>query len=149
MKPGIQTLFAEAGEAACYALSGGDVADEYLQKHGRPGVDPCQALLVGIDKKRIYYNPNDENDEKNFYVDNMAGFLEDLTGVRWEVTKAAPDAVIPPGSYVIERWERVKTGAVLGHFARTKAPRPFNSLTRSLCVERGTLVSLRICTPLD
>ena len=34
MKPGIQTLFAEAGEAACYAFDLADVAQEWLEKRG-------------------------------------------------------------------------------------------------------------------
>lgn len=155
MKPGIQTFFAEAGEAACYALCGIDVADEWALDLVARGLhlpvvehDPCQALLEGVEKKRIHYNADDANDEQNFYVDDMAGFLEDLTGVPWRVEKASPDTPIPPGSYAIERYERFVTGAVLGHFARIRAKRPFNSLSRSLCVERGRLVSLRICTPL-
>ena len=151
MKPGIQTFFAEAGETACYALCLVDVADEWGRTKFGPRaaeLDPCAMLQLGVAKGRIHYNEQDPNDEQNFYVDEPAKFLEDLTGVPWKVEKAAPDAAVPPGSYTIERWERAVTGAILGHFARMKAKRPFNSLSKSLCVERGRLVSYRVCTPL-
>ena len=147
MKPGIQTLFAEAGEAACYAFDLMDVAQEWFERRGLSVVlDPCQSLQLGVDKKRIHYNPDDENDEQNFYVDAAALFLEDLTGVPWEVWKAESDyeGRARPDEYLILRSERIKTGAVLGHFWR----RRFNSLRHSLCVERGKIVSLRVCRPL-
>ena len=148
MKPGIQTFFAEAGEAACYAFDLIDVANEWEARF-KPNLvphDPCQALQLGVDLKRIRYNPNDENDENNFFVESPALFLQDLTGVAWEVWKAEPDYEegAKPDEYVILRSERVKTGAVIGHFWR----RRFNSLTHSLCVERGKIVSLRVCRPL-
>ena len=146
MKPGIQTFFAEAGEAACYALDLIDVADEWGATWGQPAKDPCKALQTGIDLGCIHYSANDENDEQNFYVENPAKFLEDLTGVRWEVRKEPPEyeAQAKPDEFVILRSERVKTGATLGHFWR----RRFNSLVHSLCVERGKIVSLRVCRPL-
>ena len=152
MKPGIQTLFAEAGEAACYAFDLIDVSQEWFErqaaKEGKlPCVlDPCQSLQRGIDLKRIHYNPDDENDEQNFYVEAPALFLQDLTGVPWEVWKAEPDyeGRAAPDEYVILRSERVSTGKTMGHFWR----RRFNSLRHSLCVERGKIVSLRVCRPL-
>ena len=147
MKPGIQTFFAEVGEAACYTLDLIDVAQEWHERHGT-GVelDPCQCLQRGVDLKRIYYNAADEADEQNFFVQKAAAYLEDLTGVRWEVRKEPPEyeAQALPNEYLILRSERVKTGAVLGHFWR----RRFNSLVHSLCVERGKIVSLRVCRPL-
>ena len=147
MKSGIQTLFAEAGEAACYAFDLADVAQEWLEKRGLTKVlDPCQSLQKGIDSKRIHYNPDDENDEQNFFVDAPALFLQDLTGVPWEVWKAEPDyeGRAQADEYVILRSERTSTGKTVGHFWR----RRFNSLRHSLCVERGKIVSLRICRPL-
>lgn len=146
MKPGIQTFFAEAGEAACYAICLIDVADEWGESWGQRPIDPCQALLAGVAAGRIHYNEDDPNDEDNFYVEAPALFLEDLTGIRWEVEKAEPrqEALVPAGSYCILRSERQATGVTVGHFWR----RRFNSLRRSLCVERGQIVSLRVCTPL-
>ena len=147
MKPGIQTLFAEAGEAACYAFDLIDVAQEWFERHGRPNVlDPCRSLQDGIDLKRIHYNPDDEADENNFFVEAPALFLQDLTGVPWEVWKADPDyeGRAAPDEYVILRSERASTGKTVGHFWR----RRFNSLRHSLCVERGKIVSLRVCRPL-
>ena len=146
MKSGIQTFFAEAGEAACYALDLVDVADEWGATWGQPAKDPCKALQTGIDLGRIHYNAQDEADEDNFFVTDPARFLEDLTGVPWEVRKEAPEyeARARPGEFVILRSERVSTGKTIGHFWR----RRFNSLTHSLCVERGKIVSLRVCRPL-
>ena len=147
MKPGIQTFFAEAGEAACYALDLIDVAQEWHEVHNTlVTIDPCQALQFGIARKRIHYNAEDENDENNFFVEEPAMFLDDLTAHAWEVRKEPPEyeAQARPDEFVILRSERVKTGAVLGHFWR----RRFNSLVHSLCVERGKIVSLRVCRPL-
>ena len=148
MNSGIQTFFAEAGEAACYALDLIDVANEWEARF-RPTLvphDPCQALQLGVDLKRISYNPDDENDENNFYVDSPALFLQDLTGVPWEVWKVGPEyeGRAKPDEYVILRSERASTGKTVGHFWR----RRFNSLRHSLCVERGKIVSLRVCRPL-
>lgn len=146
----IQTFFAEAGESACYGFMLGDVADEFDEERCRKiggvhdPIDPCQSLLLGVERKRIHYNWDDENDENNFFVDFPEAFLEDLTGVRWEVRKEAPDYQPKPGEYIIKRSERTSTGKVLGHFWRDRC----NSLRRSLCVERGTVVSLRVCRPL-
>ena len=64
----------------------------------------------------------------------------------WEVWKAEPDYEerAQADEYVILRSERTSTGKTVGHFWR----RRFNSLRHSLCVERGKIVSLRICRPL-
>ena len=147
MKPGIQTFFAEAGEAACYAFDLIDVAQEWLERRGRDlKLDPCQSLELGVNAGHIHYNPEDEADENNFFVRDPAMFLQNLTGVPWEVWKAAPDYEerARPDEYVILRSERVSVGKTIGHFWR----RRFNSLTHSLCVERGKIVSLRVCRPL-
>lgn len=147
MNNGIQTLFAEAGEAACYGFDLIDVSQEWFERHGLSVVlDPCQSLQKGIDNKRIHYNPDDEADEQNFFVESPALFLQDLTGVPWEVWKAGPEyeGRAQADEYVILRSERTSTGKVIGHFWR----RRFNSLRHSLCVERGKIVSLRVCRPL-
>jgi hypothetical protein len=141
MKAGIQTFFGEAGEAACYALDLINVAEEFLQGE----VDPCSALLGGIDRKFIHYSWNDAEDNDNFYVSKPAEFLEYLTGRKWKVVKTIPDYEPKPGEYVIQRWERTKTGAIIGHFRRPN----WDSLVSSATVRLGTIVSLRICSPTE
>jgi hypothetical protein len=137
MKPGIQTVLQEAGEAACYALCLGDVAQEHLGCE----LTACTVLDAAIEGKYVHYDPNNSDDNDNFYVEYPAGLLGALTGEVWDVRKESADYTALPGEYVIERWERVKTGAVIGHFKRPN----WNSLVRSATVEFGKLVSLRIC----
>lgn len=139
MKAGVQTLFSEAGEAACLAFCYTDVAQEYLKRE----LDPCSSLYAGIEFKFIKYNEKDANDNDNFYVDDPEGFLEYLTGIPWEVRKETPDYIPRPGDYVIRRFERIKTGATIAHFNRPL----FDSLTDSATVRYGKLASYRICRP--
>ena len=143
MRSGIQTIFAEAGEAACYALSLGMVAEKWIR--GNVDMvyeqDACQVLLIGIGNEDIYYNESNTNDNNNFYVEDPAGLLRSLTSRNWEVFKADADYVPRPGEFAIQRWERVKTGAVLGHFRL----RDWDPIKDSTTVRLGSIVSQRIC----
>jgi hypothetical protein len=141
MNQGIQTVLQEAGEAACYALCLGHVAQERLNHE----LTACTVLDAAIDGKYVHYDPNNSDDNNNFYVDYPAGLLGALTGEVWDVRREDADYVPKPGEYVIERWERVKTGTTTGHFKRPN----WNSLVHSATVEQGRLVSLRICKVIE
>jgi hypothetical protein len=136
MKPGIQTLLGEAGEAACYAL---DIIEIAERERGQR-LDPVGALCQGIERGYIYYNENDPDDNGNFFVENPAMLLAIFAGGRWTVEKAGPDYVPARGEYVVDRWERVRTGAVTGHF---RLP-DWDSLRNSQTVKYGKIVSKRV-----
>jgi phage gp29-like protein len=72
---GIQTFLQEAGETACYALSIIKIAERIT---GR-SIEPVTALVDGIEKKRIRYNWNDQDDGDNFFVADPAALLAALT----------------------------------------------------------------------
>jgi hypothetical protein len=112
MKQGIQTLLGEAGEAACYAL---DIL-EIAEREGGRKLNPLEALYQGIEREYIHYNEKDPNDNDNFFVENPPALLSMLVGGRWTVEKTGPGYLPAPGEQVVDRWERVKTGAVIGHF---------------------------------
>jgi hypothetical protein len=136
MKSGIQTLLGEAGEAACYAL---DILEIAERERGQ-NLDVMEALCRGIERGYIYYNEKDPNDNDNFFVENPAAFLALFAGGRWTVEKAGPNYVPAKGEHVVDRWERVKTGAVIGHF---RLP-DWDSLYDSMTVRYGKIVSKRV-----
>ena len=136
MKQGIQTFLAEAGEAACYALDIIRIAELHLGKE----LDALIELDAGIINGYIYYNQNNSNDNRNFFVENPAAFLQMMTGAEWEVTKQSATYLPRQNEYVVDRWERVKTGTVIGHF---RLP-DWDSLANSKTVEYGTIVSKRV-----
>lgn len=140
MKSGIQDLLAEAGEAACYALCLGSVAEEYLNSE----LNPCTVLQTGIDCGAIHYNPKDREDNDNFFVKNPPLLLRALTRVVWDVRKEEAGYVPKRGEYTIQRWERVRTGQVIGHFRRLN----WDPLANSMTVRYGSIVSQRVCKPL-
>jgi hypothetical protein len=136
MKSGIQTLLGEAGEAACYAL---DILEIAERERGQK-LDPIDALYQGIGRGYIYYNEKDPNDNDNFFVKDPAALLAMFADGRWTVEKAGPDYLPVRGEYVVDRWERVKTGAVIGHF---RLP-DWDSLHDSMTVRYGKIVSKRV-----
>ncbi|MDR0586034.1 MAG: DUF261 domain-containing protein [Treponema sp.] len=136
MRSGIQTLLGEAGEAACYAL---DIL-EIAERARRRNLDLISALYQGIERGYIYYNENNPDDNNNFFVENPAALLSMFAGGRWTVEKADPDYIPAPGEYVVDRWERTKTGAVIGHF---RLP-DWDSLHDSMTVRYGKIVSKRV-----
>lgn len=137
MRNDIQAFLAEAGEAGCYAICLINVAEEFLVKE----IDVSEGLLLGVDTGSIYYNAADKEDSNNFFVDSPEKFLESMTNTKWSVVKRPADYVALPNEFVINRWERIKTGAVIGHFDRDN----FHPLKHSVTVERGSIVSKRVC----
>jgi hypothetical protein len=138
MKQGIQTFLAEAGEAACYALCVIEIAQRSLW--GGQKIDPVDALYRGIERGCIHYNEKDQDDNDNFFVKAPDLFLSILTGNRWAVEKAGPDYAPARGEYVVDRWERVKTGTVTAHF---RLP-DWDSLVDSQTVKYGRIASRRV-----
>lgn len=143
MKDDVQNLFAEIGEAGCYALCLCSVAEEYFQRNDRAfELDVHKAIQLGIEKKCIYYNHNDKNDNDNMYVNYPELFLFYLTGKHWSVTKVDSSyAIKSDNEFLVDRYERIKTGAVIGHFERKN----FKPIKNSLTVQYGKLVSRRLC----
>lgn len=136
MRAGIQTLLGEAGEAACYAL---DIL-EIAERVSGCKLDPVEALYQGIGRGFIYYNEGDPNDNDNFFVEDPGALLAMAAGGRWTVEKTGPGYAAAPGEYVVDRWERVKTGTVIGHF---RLP-DWDSLYDSMTVRYGKIVSKRV-----
>ncbi len=136
MEQGIQTFFAEVGEAACYAL---DIIQIAIEETGR-AMEPVTALNIGINRGDIYYNRQDPNDNRNFYVDHPEHFLGRLAGGVWTVDKTGPEYIAKAGERIVDRWERDKAGATLSHF---RLPH-WDSIQQSLTVAKGKLVSKRV-----
>ena len=139
MKDGIQTLLQEAGESGCYAICLVKVAEKFKKKE----FDLMKSIQLGIDKKCILYNRNDRNDNDNFFVCNPATFLYYLTGVHWSCEKKDYPYTAKKGEFLIERWERNKTGVITGHFEMSD----FHPIENSLTVKYGRLVSYRVLKP--
>jgi hypothetical protein len=136
MRQGIQTFLSEAGEAACYALAILEIAE---RERGQK-LDTIDALCQGIDRGYIHYNEADPNDCNNFFVEYPSAFLSLFAGSRWTVGKVGPDYVPARGEYVVDRWERVRTGTVIGHFQLPD----WDSLVDSQTVRYGKIVSKRV-----
>lgn len=136
MKQGIQTFLSEAGEAACYALDIVKIAERVTGRDMDPIMSFYDAVAAGL----IHYNEQDPNDNNNFFVTDPARLLSCLTGIPWTVEKADADYLAKSGEYVVDRWERRKTGAVIGHF---RLP-DWDSLADSQTVKYGSIVSKRV-----
>jgi hypothetical protein len=147
MRAGIQTLFGEAGEAACYAFDIIEIAERVSGK----ALDPVDAFYQGADRGYIHYDAQNSNDNDNFYVNDPAAFLGLLTGRKWTVAKTTPikdgwqyengKPYVPlPGDFLVDRWERVRTGAIVAHF---RLP-DWDSLVNSQTVQFGRIASRRV-----
>jgi hypothetical protein len=136
MKQGIQTLLSEAGEAACYALDIIEIAERAAGKK----IEPINALQEGIVRGFIYYNKTDPNDNNNFYVRDPGAFLSMMTSTRWNVRKEGPEYEGTSEEYVVDRWERIKTGEIIAHF---RLP-DWDSLADSQTVRYGKIASKRV-----
>jgi hypothetical protein len=140
MKQGIQTLMAEAGEAACYALCIIEIAERVTGQH----IDCMQEIIRAIDKKYIYYNWKNASDNDNFTVLKPAEWLSEMSSYRidrkWLVEKAPAAYTAREGEYVVDRWERQATGKTTGHF---RLP-DWDSLADSQTVKYGHIASKRV-----
>lgn len=146
LKSGIQNFCGEINQAACYALCLLDVGQEYNRQHGsHTSFDMLEILEAACsgpsEKSVIYYNRENLEDNDNFWVTQPAILLKMATGKEWDVRKEGPDYKPKPGEYLIGRYERVKTGAVVSHFDREN----FHPWLNSATVKYGKLVSVRVC----
>ncbi|MBQ1592880.1 MAG: hypothetical protein II077_12670 [Treponema sp.] len=142
LRNGIQQFMGEAHEAACCALCLIDVAQEYRDAHGQGSIDVMEALYKACDKGYIYLNWKNLNDNDNFYVQYPALFLEQMTGKKWDYRHEGATYQPKKGEYLIQRYERKKTGYTIGHFQRDGL---FEPIEGSLTVQYGKLVSTRVC----
>jgi hypothetical protein len=136
MRQGIQTIMAEVGEAACYALDIAEIANR-INKQETPVME---TLIKAIDSGYIYYNWSNISDNDNFTVLKPAEWLSQLTSEKWSVEKVPADYAPKPGEYVVDRWERQVTGKTIGHF---RLP-DWDSLADSQTVKYGKIVSRRV-----
>ena len=139
MTQGVQTVFQEAGEAACYVFTLGNVAEEFLEKE----LNPWDVITTAIKGKYVHYDRTNPTDPDNFFTSNPAGFLEKLTGVPWEVRYEEADYIPKAEEYAIQCWARKTLRKTITHFCREK----WNSLIDSQTVRHGKIVSQRICVP--
>jgi len=137
MRQGIQTLFQEAGESACYAFSICELGERISGKH----LDVEAAFEQGFKLGDIYYNEHDQNDPDNFFVRAPDAFMALVSGKKASVRKE-PDVNYRPrdGEYIVQCWERQVTGKTITHF---RLP-DWDPLLDSETVKRGALKSLRV-----
>ena len=136
LKWGVQTFCQEIGEAACYALQLIYVAEKRTGKSFRL----IETLDTLIECGYIYYNRQNQNDNKNFYVSNPEACISYLTGQKCTVVHSDADYKAKENEYVIERWERETTKGKYGHFRSAE----WDSLADSQTVKYGTKVSTRV-----
>lgn len=136
MEAGIQTFLEEAGEASCYALCIIKLAEMITGKY----FPVVETLNDCIAKKFIYYNVNNKNDNDNFFVSAPDKMLSYLTGVKWSVSKEIAEYRMKVDEWCVQRWERTKAGAVIGHFRLPE----WDSLIDSQTVKYGKMISKRI-----
>lgn len=147
LKNGIQQFMGECHEAACCALCLIDIAQEYRyqhkEKYPEPDLDVMKCLYNAVDRGFIYFNENDLNDNNNMYVKHPAEWLELMTGKKWTYRHEEPLYRQKKNEYVMQRYERKRTGYTVGHFQRDKV---FEPIKDSVTVKYGVLVSTRVCT---
>lgn len=107
----IQNLILKMGESGCFYLCYVKIAEKNMRKN----IDIIEKAYENIAVGNIYFNFNDINDPKNFYIENAEGLLYNLTGRRWYVTKEAPD-FIPDDKYFFWVYKgRNKYGQLIYH----------------------------------
>ena len=136
LKWGVQTFCQEIGESACYALQLIYVAEKRTGKSFRV----LETLDTLIECGYIYYNRQNQNDNKNFYVSNPAACISYLTGQKCVVAHSVADYKAKENEYVIERWERETPKGKYNHFRSAE----WDSLADSQTVKYGAKVSTRV-----
>lgn len=82
----IQNLILKMGESGCFYLCYVKIAEKNMRKN----IDIIEKAYENIAVGNIYFNFNDINDPKNFFIESAEGLLYNLTGRRWRVTKEDP-----------------------------------------------------------
>jgi hypothetical protein len=101
MRPGIQVVLAELGEAACFALC--------ICELGKPGISEGEALeliLEGMGRGYIDYDEQHRDNPDNCFVRDRDGFMDLVTGESgWKSTTEGADYRPKVGERIIEYWE--------------------------------------------
>jgi len=140
MREGIQTLFAELGEAACLALC--------ICELGKPDISEGEALsliLEGMRRGYIEYNEEDRDNPDNCFVANRDAFMDLVIGERgWQSTTEGARYRAKPGERIIEcwKWKEAAKNTLITHW-HFKLPR-WDPWKNSQALKYGTLESLRV-----
>lgn len=132
-----QSFMLSAGRYACYALQIVHIAQSLGIK-----VNELDALEDGILKGYIYFNEANYEDDGNFFVNDPAGFLSFLTGMKWTMRREGNTYKAKDGEYVINFWAKndVNNAKGIGHF---DAP-DCHTLQNSVTVQVGKVYSTRV-----
>lgn len=85
----IQNLILKMGESGCFYLCYVKIAERNMSKN----IDIIEKAYENIAMGNIYFNFNNINDPKNFYIESAEKLLYNLTGRRWRVTKEDKDFI--------------------------------------------------------
>jgi len=117
----------EVGEEGCYLLCIVDIAEEVLKER----IDAVVAYLDGIERGFV---------QENCLMTNAAGFLEMLTGVKWEKRYESATYVKKDGEFEVQKWQRKSGVGTVDHFKREI----YDPYGDSRTVREGYLESKRI-----
>lgn len=133
----IQNLILKMGESGCFYLCYVKIAERNMRKN----IDIIEKAYENIAVGNIYFNFNDINDPKNFFIESAEGLLYNLTGRRWLVTKEDPD-FIPGDKYFFRVYKTMDENDRLIYHAESEHFFPVvPSAKRKGWVEDG----LRVC----
>ena len=133
----IQNLILKMGESGCFYLCYVKIAERNMRKN----IDIIEKAYENIAVGNIYFNFNNINDPKNFYIESAEGLLYNLTGRRWRVTKEDPD-FIPNDKYFFRVYKTMDENDRLIYHAESEHFFPIEpSARRKGWVEDG----LRVC----
>lgn len=127
MKEPRQRVMSEVGEEGCYLLCIVDIAEEVLKER----IDAVVAYLDGIERGFV---------QENCLMTNAAGFLEMLTGVKWEKRYESATYVKKDGEFEVQKWQRKSGVGTVDHFKREI----YDPYGDSRTVREGYLESKRI-----
>ena len=127
MKEPRQRVMSEVGEEGCYLLCIVDIAEEVLKER----IDAVVAYLDGIERGFV---------QENCLMTNAAGFLEMLTGVKWEKRYESATYVKKDGEFEVQKWQRKSGVGTVDHFKREN----YDPYGDSRTVREGFLESKRI-----
>jgi len=140
MRQGVQTFFAELGEAACLALC--------ICELGKPGLSEGEAvslILEGMKRGYIIYDENDRSNPNNCFVQNRDGLMNLVSGQQgWTSTKEGPGYCLRPGERLIECWvwEEKLGGKTIAH-THFRLP-GWDPIKEARTVRYGRLESYRV-----
>lgn len=133
----VQNLILKMGESGCFYLCYVKIAERNMRKN----IDIIEKAYENIAEGNIYFNFNDINDPKNFYIESAERLLYNLTGKRWRVTKEDKD-FIPNDKYFFRVYKTMDENDRLIYHAESEHFFPIEpSARRKGWVEDG----LRVC----